>query len=317
MNDNNEISASQRRELRAKAHHLHPVVAVGQHGLTPAVQHEIDVALTAHELIKIRVFSDDRAEREALLSRICAELGCAPVQHVGKVLIVWRRTDAIAEADKSARVSRKPGSVIKETSARRTKGSQPARASQREPRGSVRDATSDLSRRRRKSSDVDSRSGKGVVAPRDSRGVASGKRGSDQERTASRARKTFASEAHHPRSHDPHGAPPSGAGNTRARTAGKSASRGTGPRSEGDDDAGNLSKATKRPPRRGTGKVEAKSSTSPPSSAPRDRVARAARGGTADASCERAAEAPRGTVTTARAPRGVPGSGMRRRRRVG
>jgi putative YhbY family RNA-binding protein len=84
------IDSLQRRALRARAHRLHPIVAVGNHGLTPAVLHEIDVALTAHELIKVRVFSDLRAEREALLERICAELSCAAVQHLGKVLIIWR-----------------------------------------------------------------------------------------------------------------------------------------------------------------------------------------------------------------------------------
>jgi RNA-binding protein len=85
------LTPSQRRALRAKAHHLDPVVAIGQHGLTPAVLHEIDVALTAHELIKIRVQNDDRHERTALLARICAETGSAPVQQLGKLLIVWRR----------------------------------------------------------------------------------------------------------------------------------------------------------------------------------------------------------------------------------
>lgn len=79
-----------RRALRAKAHHLHPVVTIGNHGLTPAVLHEIDLNLIAHELIKLRVFSDDRLEREALLARICDELDAAPVQHLGKVLVVYR-----------------------------------------------------------------------------------------------------------------------------------------------------------------------------------------------------------------------------------
>jgi len=60
------LSSAERRALRAKAHHLHAVVAIGQHGLTPSVLHEIDVNLIAHELIKIRVFSDARAERAAL-----------------------------------------------------------------------------------------------------------------------------------------------------------------------------------------------------------------------------------------------------------
>jgi putative YhbY family RNA-binding protein len=84
------LTPADRRTFRAKAHHLHPFVIVGQHGLTPAVLHEIDVSLLAHELIKIRVSSDDRTEREALLARICAHLDAAPVQHLGKVLTVWR-----------------------------------------------------------------------------------------------------------------------------------------------------------------------------------------------------------------------------------
>ena len=77
------ISATERRTLRAKAHHLHPVVSVGQHGLTPSVLHEIDINLMAHELIKVKVFADVREERDALLERICTELDAAPVQHIG------------------------------------------------------------------------------------------------------------------------------------------------------------------------------------------------------------------------------------------
>ena len=81
---------AERRAFRAKAHHLHPFVSIGQHGLTPAVLHEIEIALAAHELIKIRVFNDERGEREALLARICDALDAAPVQHLGKILTVWR-----------------------------------------------------------------------------------------------------------------------------------------------------------------------------------------------------------------------------------
>src|SRR5436309_15605553 len=84
------LTPDQRRVLRAKAHHLHPVVSVGQQGLTPAVLHEIDVNLLAHELIKIRVMKDERRERDAVLERICAELDAASVQHIGKLVIVWR-----------------------------------------------------------------------------------------------------------------------------------------------------------------------------------------------------------------------------------
>lgn len=81
---------AERRALRAQAHHLDPVVAVGQQGLTPAVLHEVDLALLKHELVKVRVFSDDRTVRNAMLEQICAAMTCAAVQHLGKVLVLWR-----------------------------------------------------------------------------------------------------------------------------------------------------------------------------------------------------------------------------------
>ena len=84
------LTPAARRTFRAKAHPLHPFVSIGHHGLTPAVLHEIDVNLLAHELIKIRVGSDDRNERESLLARICSNLDAAPVQHLGKILTIWR-----------------------------------------------------------------------------------------------------------------------------------------------------------------------------------------------------------------------------------
>jgi len=112
--------------LRAKAHHLHPVVSIGQHGLTPAVLHEIDVSLKAHELIKVRVWSDARADRDAMLTRICDALDAAPVQHLGKLLIVWRpapKEEAPApRADKSAArkapQARRPRTPLPRTPAR-------------------------------------------------------------------------------------------------------------------------------------------------------------------------------------------------------
>ena len=84
------LTPAQRRDLRAKAHHLEPVVTVGHHGLTPAVLHEIDLALLAHDLVKVRVLGDDRDARAAMLAQACEALDCAPVQHVGKVLVLWR-----------------------------------------------------------------------------------------------------------------------------------------------------------------------------------------------------------------------------------
>src|SRR3954447_16051244 len=101
-----EITPAQRRALRAKAHHLDPVVSVGQHGLTPAVLHEIDVALRAHELIKVRVFGDDRNARETVLADICAALDAASVQHLGKLLVLWRPNPEKAQAKPKPRADR-------------------------------------------------------------------------------------------------------------------------------------------------------------------------------------------------------------------
>lgn len=84
------INSAQRRDLRAQAHHLAPVVMIGGDGLTPAVSKETDAALNAHGLIKVRAAIDDRAAREAAYVQLCAELGAAPVQHIGKLFIIWR-----------------------------------------------------------------------------------------------------------------------------------------------------------------------------------------------------------------------------------
>ena len=84
------LTPSFRRELRARAHALDPVVAIGHHGLTAAVLHEIDVALKAHELVKVRIFNDDRDERGRLLAHIVDALDCAPVQTIGKLFVLWR-----------------------------------------------------------------------------------------------------------------------------------------------------------------------------------------------------------------------------------
>jgi len=85
-----EISSAQRRDLRAQAHHLSPVVSIAGKGLSPAVLKEIDLALNVHELIKIRVYGDDREARAAYLTEICNQLSCAQVQNIGKLLVVFR-----------------------------------------------------------------------------------------------------------------------------------------------------------------------------------------------------------------------------------
>lgn len=95
-----EITAAQRRALRARAHSLNPVVIVSQNGLSDSVMKEIERSLEHHELIKIRVFGDQREERETYLATICETLGAAPVQHIGKLLVIWR--PAPEAANKSA-----------------------------------------------------------------------------------------------------------------------------------------------------------------------------------------------------------------------
>ncbi len=84
------LSPAQRKALKAQAHPLKPVVMIGDAGLSEPVIAEIERALTSHELIKIRVLGDDRDARVAMLETICARTGAAPVQHIGKLLVVWR-----------------------------------------------------------------------------------------------------------------------------------------------------------------------------------------------------------------------------------
>ena len=84
------ITAEERRALRARAHALNPVVSISQNGLSDAVLKEISNSLDSHELIKIRVYGDDRAAREGYMTSICEQLGAAPVQQIGKLLVIWR-----------------------------------------------------------------------------------------------------------------------------------------------------------------------------------------------------------------------------------
>jgi RNA-binding protein len=85
-----ELSPAERRALRARAHSLHPVIMIGNAGLTPTVLQEIDIALKSHELIKIRVLGEDRALREKMIGEICPALDASPVQHIGKMLVIYR-----------------------------------------------------------------------------------------------------------------------------------------------------------------------------------------------------------------------------------
>ncbi len=98
-----QLTPAQRKEHRSSAHHLDPVVMIGGGGLTPAVEKEIDLALNAHGLIKIRVFSDDRSAREAMFASLADKLGAAPIQHIGKLLVLWRPMPPKEKAEREDR----------------------------------------------------------------------------------------------------------------------------------------------------------------------------------------------------------------------
>ncbi len=100
------LTPAQRKDHRAEAHHLNAVVMIGSDGLTDAVKKETDAALNAHGLIKVRVQSDDRSSREAIFQLLTNELNAAPIQHIGKLLVLWR---PVPEKEKKVSEDRKPG----------------------------------------------------------------------------------------------------------------------------------------------------------------------------------------------------------------
>ncbi len=101
-----QLTPAQRKEHRAEAHHLDPVVMIGNDGLTAAVVKEADAALNAHGLIKIRVLGDDRAAREQMYMQLADQLNAAPIQHIGKLLVLWRPQP---QKEKAVDEDRKPG----------------------------------------------------------------------------------------------------------------------------------------------------------------------------------------------------------------
>ncbi|MHB1121265.1 MAG: YhbY family RNA-binding protein [Ramlibacter sp.] len=101
-----QLTIAERKEHRAQAHHLDPVVMIGNEGLTAAVKKEVDAALKAHGLVKIRVHGDDREQREAMFQTLAHELDAAPIQHIGKLLVLWRPKPA---RERTADEDRMPG----------------------------------------------------------------------------------------------------------------------------------------------------------------------------------------------------------------
>jgi RNA-binding protein len=128
------LDAARRKALRALAHHLKPVVMIGEAGLTDAVIAETDRALRTHELIKVRVLGDDRDQRMQYLQQLCESLGCSPVQSIGKLLVIWRAAEA-PEDELSAflpgKKKRSAPSIPKKRLEARSENRKTAKASQR------------------------------------------------------------------------------------------------------------------------------------------------------------------------------------------
>jgi len=109
-----KLTPAERSALRAEAHGLNPVVMIGEAGLTESVVKEIGASLDAHGLIKVRVFGDDREARVAMYEQICADLDAAPVQHIGKLLVLYRpKKEAVKERSAKAGKGMREVTIVK------------------------------------------------------------------------------------------------------------------------------------------------------------------------------------------------------------
>jgi RNA-binding protein len=126
------LTPSRRSELRAQAHKLSPVVIIGDKGLTDLVLAEIERSLKAHELIKVRAASDDRAARGTWMATICERLDAHPVQAIGKVLVIYRENFDKPREKKARGAGHEAQEEAPKARKRRTRPSNP------EPRASSR-----------------------------------------------------------------------------------------------------------------------------------------------------------------------------------
>ncbi len=140
------LTPSQRQDLRGQAHALKPVVMIGDKGLVDTVMAEIDRALKVHELIKIRVMSEEREDRAAAMAQICKSLNTEPVQIIGKLLVVYRqRTEeetadrARMQVDRAKRARIRLAAKQREEQAKLPARTAPARSPARSPKTTPRE----------------------------------------------------------------------------------------------------------------------------------------------------------------------------------
>lgn len=116
-----ELSPADRKAHSLSAHRLNPVVLLGSAGLTPAVLQEIDRALSAHGLIKVRLAGAERDERSALAATITDALSCGQVQLIGAMLVLYRPKPEVEQATPARRPAAKPTKARQQTPAERSR----------------------------------------------------------------------------------------------------------------------------------------------------------------------------------------------------
>jgi len=96
------LTTKQNQHLRGLAHHIKPVIIIGNAGLTDAVLEEVKLAITHHELIKVKINAGEREERQEIINNITTECGCHHVQSVGRVGVFYRENK---ERDREKKIS--------------------------------------------------------------------------------------------------------------------------------------------------------------------------------------------------------------------
>ena len=87
------ISEKKKRDLKGQSHHLKPVILLGTNGLTDAVHAEIERALYDHELIKIKLCSKEKSEKDALTTAICEHHDATLINQIGHVIAIYKKSD--------------------------------------------------------------------------------------------------------------------------------------------------------------------------------------------------------------------------------
>ncbi len=87
------MDTSVKQALKAKAHHLRPVVLLGAKGLTPAIIDETNIALLSHELIKVKINGAEKADRQLIANKLCEQLQAELVQLIGNTAIIYRKNE--------------------------------------------------------------------------------------------------------------------------------------------------------------------------------------------------------------------------------